>query len=190
MWNTLVEKFKSSAAIHRLLLWVIVLALVAGCASRYRLDLFITEDASRRRVNVQETQYVRGSVLADPNAEDKLRPGAGNAIVLIFSTRGQGKNRPDYSVLTYDELMTFRVYIQLLENPRPSTVPLKGNCFAHLLGRYEQSPEDKIFLADSGAVVIDSVTSKRLFGAIQGEFKNPKGAPISLDGKFSVKTAR
>jgi hypothetical protein len=190
MRNFFVSKFRLTAIPLAIWLCGVALTTIAGCTSRYRLDLYITEQASRRKVDVQETQYLRGSVLADPTAQNKILPGPGNAIVITFSTRGQRESRPEYSVLTYDEQLTYRVYLQLLERPQPSTVPLRGNSFAQLLGSYEQQPEEKIYLPDSGTFVIDSVTTKRLFGAIHGDFVNSRGTPITLDGKFSVKIAK
>jgi hypothetical protein len=55
------------------------------------------------------------------------------------------------------------------------------------MGRYDLPTESKIFVADSGFVAIDSVTSKDLFGTIRGRYKNRSAATLYFDGRFKVR---
>lgn len=190
MAHNSIPRIRSGLLVHYLWWSVLATSILAGCASRYRLPLLLTADEVTRKVKVEETTCFRGSVLNDPDAREKILSGPGNVVRLTIGTRGKRNPALPYSVLAYDEYMKLYVYLQLAENPRRDTIPLVRNSFVQLLERYEQSPQDKIFRPESGDVVVDSIVSKRLFGTIRGEFKNPKGAPISLDGRFSVKIVR
>ncbi len=159
----------------------------ASCSSRYRLELFMTAEETRSKVDVDQTDYFKSTVIADPKAENKLTTGPGDVVVLTINARDVHQANELYSVLKYNELITARVYLQFLDKPKLGSLPLPGNSFVHLLGEYDKLPEDKLFLADSGTVVVDSITSRQLFGTLHGQYKNPKGTPLLFDGRFKVK---
>jgi hypothetical protein len=81
----------------------------------------------------------------------------------------------------------FEIYLQLPPKPAPGMIPLKNNSFVHMLGQYERPTEEKMFLAQSGSLVIDSLSDKRLFGTINGDFKNSADEPVRFEGRFKVK---
>ncbi|MEW6051918.1 MAG: hypothetical protein AB1644_12770 [Candidatus Zixiibacteriota bacterium] len=166
-----------------------IAVVAAGCASRYRLELFLTAEESRRKIKVEGTEYI-ANALIDPTSDEKTAAGPGNCIVLILGARGERGKTPQYSAISYDEYLLYRVYLQLPVEPKPSTIPLSGNAFVQLIGRYDQPVEAKLFLPDYGTLVVDSISSHHLFGTIDGRFKNSRGEPLTVDGKFKVRVAR
>jgi hypothetical protein len=68
-------------------------------------------------------------------------------------------------------------------------VLLQGNSFVSVLGRYDQAPELKIFMPQSGEFTIDSVVQRHMYGTIKGDFANPKDSKLSFSGRIRVKVA-
>ncbi len=170
------------------LLGVSFIAIIAvSCSSRYRLELFMTAEEARSKVDIDQTDYFKSMVIADPNAENKLTTGPGDVVVLTINARDIHQANELYSVLKYSEYLRARVYLQFLDKPKVGSLPLPGNSFVHILGEYDKRPEDKVFLADSGTVVVDSMSSKQLYGTLHGQYKNPKGTSLLFDGRFKVK---
>ncbi len=166
-----------------------LMVTLVGCASRYRLEMFLTADETRRKMKVEGTEYI-ANALINPTADEKTSAGPGNCIMLILGTRGERGKTPQYSAISYDEYLLYRLYLQLPAEPKPSAIPLIGNSFVQLIGRYDQPAEAKLFLPEFGTLVIDSVTSKHLYGTIDGRFNNTQGEPLAVDGKFKVKVAK
>lgn len=172
----------------RLPVVLVLLALAFGsCTSRYRLDLFQVTDGERRKVKIEQTQYLPGTVLTVLDAEIKIVPGDGNVVVVTTGTRGGQNKRETEYVLSFDEYVRCRLHLQLDWPLKAGTVSLPDNAYVQLLGQYEWPPEAKIFYPESGQLVIDSVTSKNLFATVNGLFRNNADMTYEYDGSFKVK---
>lgn len=174
---------------YRRFLTIAVLALLigAGCASRYRLPLYLDLDEKRRTVKVDQTQYLLNARLGDPYQEQKVIVGSGKCLVLLTSTSGETIDLQSKSLLSFDEFLRIRLFVELPENLSQASIELKGHSFVQLLGRYALRPEEKIFLPSSGTMAIDSVVKNRLFATIKGDFANSGGTPLHFDGQFRAK---
>ena len=169
-------------------LWVLVgSVLLFGCASRYRLDLYMTSEGARKKVKVEKAELLAGSALNDPYARQKTIDGLATTVIITTGARWQQSEDRRVFMLGFDEYLRCRIYIQLPQTPVADTIDLQGNSFVHLLGRYDLPTESKIFLPVLGTFVVDSVTSKNLFGAIHGQYENKSGALLGFDGQFKVK---
>ena len=63
--------------------------LLAGCTSRYRLDLFMVIDGRDKKVSVESTEYIIDARLNDPFDDNKIAAGEGGVVVLTTGTRGK-----------------------------------------------------------------------------------------------------
>lgn len=169
------------------MLLVTTVIVLASCLSRYRLTLFLDIDNQQRKAKVEKTEYVINTHLANPYAENKLVAGAEAVVILTTGATGLKSQKPTANLFGFDEYLSCRLYLQLPRPPTPSKIDLVGNSLVHLLGRYDLSRESKIFLPESGAWLIDSVTSKHLYGTIDGQFANSEGTKVGYNGRFKVK---
>lgn len=161
---------------------------LTGCASRYRLELDVVEAGVNRRVQVEETQYARRAVLGDPLSESVIRSGDGSCIVVLTGARvRQKEDGGKYEVLSYDEHLQYRLYLQLPAKLSPGTVQLAENSFVQIVGRYEVSMAEKIYPQAAGTLVIDSLAHNRAFLSIDGQYQNQSGKTVAVKGEFKVK---
>ena len=177
----------------KLRLWVVLgvlCATLAGCASRYRLALFLDIDNDRKRLKVDQTQYLLNARLGDPYQEQKVIAGEGTSLVLLCSARGEKIDLPASNLFGFDEYLKVRLFVELPEPVSAGTVELKGRSFAQMLGRYTRPAEEKIFLPDLGEMVIDSIAREHLYASIGGKFVNSKGEQITFDGQFRVRVRK
>ena len=167
---------------------IILLAILAvGCTSRLRMDLFLTVDDNRRKVKVESTEYIPGATFGNPMGQTKVHPGEGNVVSVLTSTRGKrGKTGPE-NVLSFDETLRSRLYIQLPPVIQAGSIALDGNTFVQMLGRYDWTAASKIFLPVSGNLMIDSVTSKYLFISVNTRYLNDRQLPFEYDGRLKIK---
>ena len=160
---------------------------ICGCASRYRLEFYMDADNARRRLKVEQTQYLLNAHLGDPFDDQKVISGEGKCLVLLASARGERIDIPASGVLGFDEYLKVRLFVELTDPVKPGAFDLKARSFAQMLGRYNLSPEDKIFLPDSGRMVIDSIAKEHLYASLNGKFVNSSGTPIRFDGQFRAR---
>lgn len=172
---------------RQLLCVLLLLSLVAGCASRYRLPLYLDIDDTRRSLKIEQTQYLLNARLGDPYEEQKVITGAGKCLVLLTSTRGEKIELPAANVLAFDEYLKIRLFIELPDPITPGMIDLKGHSFAQLMGRYTMQPNEKIFLPSTGKMVIDSISKDHLFASIGAKYTNSSGRPIQFDGQFRAR---
>ena len=166
---------------------VVTLALI-GCSSRYRLNLAVIDGGEHRQVQVEQTQFARRAVLGDPRSESQILPGEGNCIIVAAGARKRSPTSAGkYEVLTYDEHLQYRLYIQLPANLSVGRLPLADHSFVQIMGRYELRHEEKLFAQASGTLVIDSLARRRAFISIDGQFQNQSGTTIGVKGEFKVK---
>ncbi|MEA3297409.1 MAG: hypothetical protein U9R56_06045, partial [candidate division Zixibacteria bacterium] len=121
-----------------------------------------------------------------PYADTKVVIGPGNVVVVTVGTRGRSASNAPKGVFSFDEYLKCQIYLQLPDMPKPDTIDLQDNSFVHLLGRYDWSPDDKIFLPDPGVFVVDSVTTSDVFITINGKYENPSGNSFAFDGQMKT----
>ncbi len=163
-----------------------VALLSAACASRYRLDLYLTLAESRQRIGVESTQYVMDAVIGNPYADDKVEVGPGNVAVVTIGTRGMRVEGRQWEALGFDEYFRCQVYLQVQPWPKPDSSVLVDRSLVHILGRYELPIEERVFLPREGYYIIDSVTDRSIFFTINGAFTNKTGDQIEFDGRIKV----
>jgi hypothetical protein len=169
---------------------IILIALLGSCTSRYRLDLYVTEEGKARRVDVSETQYAKGFVLADVSSDQQMVPGLGNCLVLMASTRTRRDDAPREGALSFDEFTRYRIWVELPPVVKPGAYPLPGKSFVYVLGRYDQPTGSKLFPANSGAITVDSLAGGRIYATLVGEFRNASAKPVSVKGQFRAKVKK
>jgi len=174
----------------RTLFFLFPLLLALSCTSRYRLDFYMVTGEESKKVKIERTEYVQGATISDPFADEKLRPGIENCIILRVGTRGEQLKVNLSTLMGYDEYFRCLVYLQLPPEPKPDTINLIDESFVHVLGQYEIAHEQKIFLPDSGTLVVDSLKGKHLFATLTGYYRNRLDATIGFNGRFKVKVAR
>lgn len=160
-----------------------------SCTSRYKLDLYQTADEVRRKAKVEQTQFFRDARIMDPAADNKIAPGPGNVLMLTTGTRGERHESGPYTILGYDEYLRCEVYFQLPQEVVVGPTPLVENSFVWMLGRYDRPRGERLFLPESGQLLVDSISSGRLYGTLDGIYRNATGMPLQFDGRFRVKIA-
>lgn len=166
---------------------ILLLLSIVSCSSRYRLDLFMKTETGNKKVKVEKTDYISNVRLGDPFGDIKILPGKSNVGILTVGSRGFSYKRAAEDFLTFDEYLRNRIYFQFPLPLKRGTFDLKDNSFIHLLGRYDWTAEDKIFLPLSGQVVIDSITEKNLFGQVAGKYENKAKIQFEFNGQFKLK---
>ncbi len=161
---------------------------IAGCASRFRQDLYLTGEGPRKRVKIEHTQLIRDADLSDPQEQTKYKAGDHNVAVLTVSTR---HNRPDSSgtawEFSFDESWRADVYIQMPEPIQPGRYNLQGLSYAVLIEQYQLTNDQRAFYALSGDFVVDSISMRDAFVTINGKYANAKQESMTLDGTFKLK---
>lgn len=171
-------------------LLAMLLLLLAGCTSRYRLNLYLIQGETRSKVKVEKTEFITEAVLGDPMARDKLIPGDGNCLILITGSRGRTLDTEAQDLISYDRYTRYRVFLQLPPTVKAGSISLPDNSFVQMLGRYEVAAEDKMYFPADGTLVVDSLSGKKLFGTLDGRFENRRGETIAFSGKFKIKVSR
>ncbi|MDH3891100.1 MAG: hypothetical protein OEV49_08435 [candidate division Zixibacteria bacterium] len=164
----------------------VLLLLFLGCASRYRLDLYLTVEEDRRHIQVESTQYVWGAVLGNPYGDNKLDEGNGHVAVVTIGTRQSKGKKSSWHGFSSDEYMRCQFYMQVPSKADPDSTVLAGNTLVHLLGRYELSTEERVFLPKEGFYLLDSIADQSLYFSVDGTFANKGGEQLKFDGKVRV----
>lgn len=172
-------------------LWALGAAvLLLACSSRYRLDLFMTGEGVKKKVRVEKAEILFSTDLNQPYAHQKTIVGPATTAVITTGARWKPTGDKRVFMFGFDEYLRCRIYVELPPSPIADSIDLPGRSFVHLLGRYDLPAESKIFLPDTGVFVIDSVTSKNLFGAIHGLYKNESGTPLEFNGRFRIEISK
>ena len=173
---------------HCLLLVISLLLAISACTSRYRLDLLMALGGESRKVKIEATRYIREARLGNPHADRKVLPGEELVVVVRTSARGATlPHSPLTKAMQFDEYLRSDLYLQLPDPVGPGSQPLVGHSFVQVLGRFEQSAEEKVFVpADDGELAIDSVTSKYVYATIHGRYENRAGQTLTMTGGFRV----
>ncbi len=189
--NCMMSKSKNSNRIFCIVIaTAMLLAIVASCTSRYKVDLFMSFEESRRKVKIEATEYVQESTLGDPYSDEQVISGKENTLILRIGTRGENLTEGKKSFIRYDEYFRARIFLTLPAIPVVTTLPLKDNSFVQIMGRYEIDAIDKIFIPDSGTFVIDSISGDKLYGTLDGHFKNHSNDLLRYEGQFRAKIKR
>ena len=172
-------------------LLLVVLLLSFACVSRYKMELFMDTGTETKRVKVEQTEYLMDARIADPYASKKLEPGEGSCIILRTGARGDRveTDMTETLILSYDEYFRCLIYLQLPQPPVVDTMVLERISFAQVLGRYDQPVDTKIFLPERGTIAVDSIVDKKLYGTLDGTYRNNVGTPLNFRGQFRVRIA-
>ncbi|MEA2030347.1 MAG: hypothetical protein U9N55_01965 [candidate division Zixibacteria bacterium] len=149
--------------------------------------MYLTTNAERTKVDVENARYIPGVILVDPQADEKVVSGDSSVIIMNMGFRGNAISNFTSLGIKFDEYVKYRLYLQLHGKPDTTTTILKENSYLWLLKHYELESRDKLFLPVSGTCAIDSVSSHKMYGTIDGHFENAKGATVKIDGRFKVK---
>ena len=169
---------------------VALTGLMVGCtASRYRLKMHMKIDSLDKAVKIEASEYLLNTQLGNAYSENRILPGPHGTIVITTGVRGQTIDVGTKELLDYDEYLRCRIYIQTELPPKVGELRLKGNSFVQVLGRFEQGLADKIFIADTGLLVVDSIVSDQMFATLNGYYLNGKELPLAYNGKFKLKIA-
>lgn len=165
---------------------IALLVLASGCASRYRLDLYLTVEGDRRHIEVESTQFVWGAALGNPYAGNKLDEGVGYVAIATIGTRQAQGKKSLWRGFSSDEYLRCQLYMELPPDARPDTIVLAGKSLVHLLGRYALPIEERVFLPKDGFFILDSITDESLFFSVDGTFANKSGELLRFDGAVKI----
>ena len=166
---------------------VVLLALSAGCVSRYRMDFYMVDGENRKKIEIEATEYTIDTRLNDPLAAPRLMPGSTSTVTISVGTRGDREGAKDL-VIAFDEYLKYRIYVELPSPLSAGPVNLIGHSFVQLLKRYELPPEESAYLPVSGNFVIDSVKDSDMFATLQnGVWKNSIDSTVAFEGRLKIK---
>ncbi|UCE25175.1 MAG: hypothetical protein JSU74_03780 [Candidatus Zixiibacteriota bacterium] len=179
----------STFSLYSFLVTIVSLLVACGITSRYRLDLFVASEDARKKVDVEQTEFVRDAALGDPFGDYKYLEGDASVAVITVTTRWDRLETERFRLLGFDEYWRCRLFLELPQPLQEGQIVLEGSSFLQLMGRYDVEAGDKIFLPVEGSCAIDSVTSKNVFFSIEGKYANRKEEPLEFSGQFKVKNA-
>ncbi len=166
---------------------LLLLGMLVSCTSRYRLNLYLIQGESRDRVKIEKTEFITEGVLNDPFAKDKVVTGRGNCIILLAGRRGETVETNISNLVGYDQYLKYKLYLQAPSRLESGTIPLTNSSFVQVLGQYDRTTEERMYIARSGTFVIDSVSGDHLYGSVNGSYQNRPGDELTFEGKFKVK---
>lgn len=169
-------------------LCLLLTALAAGCTSRYRLDLYMLRGEERKKVGINKTEFLKDAVIGNPYSKgEKTVTGDGNCLVISTGTRGETQGGDKGDILAWDRYLQFDIYIQFPLTAPSGNIPLEKNSFLYLLGHFERSVDEAVYMPTEGVLKIDSLTDSHLFGTLDGRFENSSGEKIGFNGQFKAK---
>ena len=164
------------------------LVAVTACVSRNRIGLYMAIEGESGKVKIESTQYIASARLGNPYSDRKTLSGETAIILVHTSIRGATlPHSPLTKALQFDEYLRSDVYFEIPQPPMAADLSLVGRSFVHILERFDQPIEEKIFLPDdTGRLVIDSVTSRRLYVTINSTYANRLGQTLSVTGSVRI----
>ncbi|MBD3258229.1 hypothetical protein GF377_07330 [candidate division GN15 bacterium] len=168
---------------------ILLLGLTAltGCVSRYDLDLFLVRGETSKEVKIDRTEFIKDGVLNVPTAREKIVPGSGNCLVIHTGTRGETVAADAEDLLQWDKYLQFDIFIQLASRVEPTSINLVNNSYVLLVGEYDRPLAERVFSAEDGTVVIDSIPNDFLYASINSVFVNPIDDTVRFAGDFRVR---
>lgn len=169
---------------------LLLFALTLACTSRYRLDLNMTLGEQTRSLDIETTRYLEQAELGNPLAEQKVMRGEKTVILVRGSTRGMRLESAQEipTGLSFDEYLKTDIYVELPAEPTVAVLPLAGRSIVHVLERYYQPLEEKVFLAvGAGEITVDSITDDYLFASLRGRYENRSRQVLVLSGSFRAR---
>lgn len=173
--------------------------LLPTCSTRYRMDLYYLDDGARTKIDIDNATFTPDTRLNYPHDTPAIVRGDRSTAVIEVGMRGAPIDTGGlYQPLTFDRLIQYRIYLELPNTPFPNvpdTIPLDGNSYVRLMGFYEQTPNEKLYLPSTKVprdtdpiFVIDSVRSNNLYGTFHDAYwVNSKGDRIGFDGRLKMK---
>ena len=171
-------------------LFLLIGLALAACSSKYTHNLYLTTGEERSKVKVTQTEYIPRSRLAPPYARAPIVAGDRQCVVLTTRSRGKAlETKFLQEFMGFDEYLACRVYLEFPEL-RPDSIPLQNHGYVHVLGRYDLPAENKVFVPESGFIVVDTVDGRYVIGTVEGDFVNRPGQRLTIDGRFRTKVTR
>lgn len=166
---------------------VLIVAVMIGCSSRYRLEFSVITDTFSATQKAELNKFYKKAMLNNPFREEKIIPGNKNVAVLDMSLRGKKLSSSTEEFLSFDELVKLRIYLQFNKKLSPGVAELKDNAFIALLENYQLDKDDKIFIPKSGQLSLDSLAGDHIFVTVNGSFYNKKEQKIKLNGRVKIR---
>lgn len=170
----------------KLFILILTIALIAGCASRYKLDLLMQSDGFDDKLKVNQTHFYPNTQLTDPYLDEKITKGSDNVLVATVSTRWVMQSDQDF---IFDENWKSYLFLQLPNPLKNDSLNINDRSFVTLLGYYQLSNDERIFNAESGFLKVDSVTDKNVFVSLNGIYKSKAGRILNINGELKGKVA-
>ncbi len=177
----------SHTCIRLLLLILSLSSFVVGCTSRYRMSLYLVAESKRKKVKIEQTEFIPGMALGDPTIGEKPHPGESDIFVVATGVRGKRAENEDSRLFSFDEYLRCRLFVQLPKDFTAGAIPALKNAFVQILGRYDQPLEQRLYLGRGGTITVDSTNSKHLYATIDALFLNSLDDSLRFDGRFRVK---
>jgi hypothetical protein len=170
---------------------VMLLGLLFGCSSRYKLDLNMTVNDVERATRVEGTSYFIDAGINQISSGDRVIPSdSTNVLLARLNVTGDLLNTPGSAMFGFAEQLTALLYLTMPQNDSTTVLPLTQRSLIELVGRYDWKREQTFFYPLSGDVAIDSTTRSHLFLTIDGLFRNIDDNKIALNGRLSAKVAK
>jgi len=171
----------------RLFVLCFVLIIVSlSCASRYRMDLFLTLEQERYNLNIEQSRLLPNTILVFDQSNNRITNGIGNTSIVTVGTKVKDTIQANYPLFQMDEYLRCDLYIQFPDIIKPATSDLQENALLEILEKYEVPAEEKLFMPVSGTCTVDSITPQHIFCSVTGEFANNKGRTLTIDGAFKI----
>ena len=154
------------------------------------MNLYMVTGEMRKKVKVEGTEFVQGAIIHDARADEKIRTGTGNVVILSLSTRGDAIQSDQTELLKFDEYFRCLIYVQLPLELQIDTLELPDISFVQVQGKYDLPAEHKLFLARSGMMIVDSLVKKDMYATLDGVYVTTTDDTLSFGGQFKVKVSR
>lgn len=162
-------------------------SIVTSCAGKYARNLSIIFNANQSKLKIEETNYIPGSIIANPFKDVKIKSGDGSMVTFVTGYRGKTMKDMTDIMIGFDKYIRHKIYFQLPALPDTGTYQLNDHSLIQLLGHYELSEASKIYLPISGFIAVDSINGNKMYGTVRGKYENNEKTPLELNGNFTVK---
>jgi len=162
-------------------------SLVIVCVSRYKMNLYLVAESQRKKVKVEQTEFIPGMELGDPTTGSTPHPGERDILMVATGVRGRRAESESSRLFSFDEYLRCRLFVQLPKDFTAGTIAAQKNSFVQIMGRFDQPLEERIYTGRSGSITVDSVNSKHLYASIDALYRNSLDDSLRFDGRFRVK---
>lgn len=144
------HKNKIENSFYKFLMLLLILSMTVGCSSRYRMSVHVTSENGIKRTSVKEIKLINNASLNNPYREEKLIPGDNSVAIIELNFRGQEKESKIEQLLSYDENVRLKLFLQISHPLKIENLTALDNSFAQLLEHFELPADEKMFIPKSG----------------------------------------